>query len=289
MENIDLDINNYDFEELKKLFNIENEFNNIGLKRAYRMVMMTHPDKCGLDKKYFLFFSKSFKLLKSIYDYTHKKERCAKETEYIIKQETDVNIKKILKKHDTKTFNEKFNKLFEKVKMEDDEQDTGYSEWFKSDENISNVKANNVRDMNNEIETLKSEQRALIVHNGIQDLAFNSGGYNLIRDKPTEYSSDLFSKLPYEDLKKAHTETLVPVTQEDYNNRKHFKSINDLNIYRKQNEQILSKEESIQIQKNNLQNEEQTNLRNAYRMVKQAEKIEECNKNWMANFKLLEN
>ena len=32
MENIDLDINNYDFEELKKLFNIENEFNNTGLK-----------------------------------------------------------------------------------------------------------------------------------------------------------------------------------------------------------------------------------------------------------------
>ena len=289
MENIDLDINNYDFEELKKLFNIENEFNNTGLKRAYKMVMMTHPDKSGLDKKFFLFFSKSFKLLKSIYDYTHKKENCAKETEYIIKQEADVNIKKILKKQDTKTFNEKFNKLFEKVKMEDDEQDNGYSEWFKSDENISNVEARNVRDMNNEIETLKSEQRALIVHSGIQDLAFNSGGYNLIRDRPTEYSSDLFSKLPYEDLKKAHSETLVPVTQEDYNNRTHFKNVNELNVYRKQNEQILSKEETMQIQNNNLKNEEQTNLRNAYKMVKQAEKIEECNKNWMANFKLLEN
>ena len=289
MENLDLNLNNYNFDELRDLFGLTDEFNMTGLKRAYKMVLMTHPDKSGLDKEYFLFFSKAYKLIKSVYDYTHKEESCAKRTAYQVNQETDESIRNVLESVDRKKFNKKFNELFERIKMEDEEYDTGYNEWFKSDEDISSMKATNVRDMISEIDNLKSQQRALIVHNGIQDLAFNSGGYNLMRDKPQEYSSDLFSKLPYEDLKKAHSETVVPVTEEDYRNRRHFNNVNELNIYRKQNEQVLTREETTQIRNRNHYNEEQTNLQNAYKMVKQAEQIEECNKQWKANFHLLGN
>ena len=289
MENLDLNLNNYDFDELRDLFGLTNEFNMAGLKKAYKMVLMTHPDKSGLDKEYFLFFSKAYKLIKSVYDYTHKEESCVKRSTYTTNQESDASIRNVLERLDSRKFNKKFNELFERIKMEDNENDTGYNEWFKSDENIPTVKATNVRDMNNEIESIKSQQRALLIHNGIQDLAFNSGGYNLMRDKPEEYSSDLFSKLPYEDLKKAHSETVVPVTEEDYRNRKHFNNVNEMNMYRKQNEQVLTREETTQIRNRNHYNEEQTNLQNAYKMVKQAERINECNKQWKANFHLLGN
>ena len=289
MENLDLNLNNYNFDELRDLFGLTDEFNMTGLKKAYKMVLMTHPDKSGLDKEYFLFFSKAYKLIKSVYDYTHKEESCVKRSTYTTNQESDASIRNVLERLDSRKFNKKFNELFERIKMEDNENDTGYNEWFKSDENIPTVKATNVRDMNNEIESIKSQQRAVVIHNGIQDLAFNSGGYNLMRDKPEEYSSDLFSKLPYEDLKKAHSETVVPVTEEDYRNRKHFNNVNEMNMYRKQNEQVLTREETTQIRNRNHYNEEQTNLQNAYKMVKQAERINECNKQWKANFHLLGN
>ena len=47
----------------------------------------------------------------------------------------------------------------------------------------------------------------------------HGGGYDLTRSKPMR-SSDIFSKLQYDDLRKAHTETVVPVTHEDYLRRK---------------------------------------------------------------------
>ncbi len=43
-----------------------------------------------------------------------------------------------------------------------------------------------------------------------------TGMYDLTGDKPSYYESDLFSSLQYDDLKKAHTETVVPVTEQDY-------------------------------------------------------------------------
>ena len=58
------------------------------------------------------------------------------------------------------------------------------------------------------------------------------GGYNLSRQRPKEYSSDIFSQLGYEDLKKAHTETVIPVTREDVENKKQFASVNQFIQYR---------------------------------------------------------
>ena len=45
-------------------------------------------------------------------------------------------------------------------------------------------------------------------------------GTNLTNEKPEEYSTDIFSRLPYQDLRKAHTETVVPTTREDYLRKK---------------------------------------------------------------------
>jgi hypothetical protein len=55
---------------------------------------------------------------------------------------------------------------------------------------------------------------------GEQDAEHAGGGgsigssYDLTRERPQEYSSGIFGNLRYEDLKKAHTETVIPVTEE---------------------------------------------------------------------------
>jgi hypothetical protein len=285
---IDLDINNYDFNDLIKLFNISKNLTEKELKYAYRIVLKTHPDKSGLKKEYFLFFSKAFKLLKQVYDTCNKKESCVRKNIYTTNEKEDKIIKAILRENKD-NFNEKFNILFEKIKLEDDEQDTGYGEWLKSNENVINVNATNVRNMGEEIDKIKKTYRDIIKYDGIQDLVFNNSNYNLVRERKEEYSSDIFSKLKYEDLKKAHTETFIPVTEEDYHNRRQFSNTNDLIMYRKQNETLLSEEDSEKIFRQKKIQEKEEDLNNAYKLVKQMEKIKENNKLWMANFKLLKN
>ena len=63
---IDLNIENYDLNDLLQLFKIDFDFVAEDLKRVKKTVMQTHPDKSGLDKKYFLFFSAAYKIIYSI-------------------------------------------------------------------------------------------------------------------------------------------------------------------------------------------------------------------------------
>ena len=67
----------------------------------------------------------------------------------------------------------------------------------------------------------------MIVHNDFIPLGDNSN-YDLTREKPSSYSSDIFSKLQFEDLKNAHVETVIPVTDEDLLNRTQYSNVVEL-------------------------------------------------------------
>ena len=45
METLDLDIENYDLEDILNLFKLDYHFTENNLKDAYRIVLKTHPDK----------------------------------------------------------------------------------------------------------------------------------------------------------------------------------------------------------------------------------------------------
>ena len=89
MNNIDLNINNYEYEDILNLFQIKYDFGEKELKQAKQKVLMMHPDKSGLNKDYFLFFSSAFKTLHSIYEFREKANASEKldlknnNTEYI--------------------------------------------------------------------------------------------------------------------------------------------------------------------------------------------------------------
>ena len=69
---IDLNIENYDLTDLLQLFKLDFDFVQEDLKKVKKTVMQTHPDKSGLDKKYFLFFSAAYKIIFSIHEFRHK-------------------------------------------------------------------------------------------------------------------------------------------------------------------------------------------------------------------------
>ena len=72
MNDIDLNIDNYDYEDILNLFKIKIDFQEEDLKKAKKHVLAMHPDKSGLDKKYFLFFSSAYKILYSVYEFRNK-------------------------------------------------------------------------------------------------------------------------------------------------------------------------------------------------------------------------
>ena len=69
MDDQDLNIQNYDLEDVLNLFKLNYQFTEQNLKQAYKTVLKTHPDKSGLDKEVFLFFKQAYSVLSKIYQF----------------------------------------------------------------------------------------------------------------------------------------------------------------------------------------------------------------------------
>ena len=268
--NIDLNIDNYELDDILNLFKIDYDFNHDDLKRVKKYVLQTHPDKSKLSKEYFLFFTKAYKIIYAIYNTREKRE---KSTTYILNEDDDNKelLKKVSKKED---FNKIFNELFDKLNVK---EDNGYGDWLTSDEDMDYSETSK-QDLHTTIENKKSKARALIVKHDIKELGGDgdSNCYNeLIDDNIECYQTGIFSSLQYEDLYKAHTETVIPVTQEDYKARKHFNNDNDLKLYReKQDNRPKTQEESKEILNNKYKSQEKEDIKRIYKLVKQDEIIE---------------
>ena len=59
MNELDLNIQNYDLDDILNLFKLERNFDELQLKNAKKVVLMTHPDKSRLANEYFIFFAKA--------------------------------------------------------------------------------------------------------------------------------------------------------------------------------------------------------------------------------------
>jgi hypothetical protein len=221
---------------------------------------------------------------------------------------------KKIQKMDASKFNTWFNEKFDKFRLHDEEQDNGYEDWFRGVSKDDNEDDDEDNDYNNgtkeskemggtwaernaKIEQKKTKLRnkmALIQHNEIQTANSSGGGggyYGLGREAPQEYSSGLFSSLQYEDLKKAHTESVIPVTLEDYDNRKKYTSTNEMQMFRdiERSKYDFSKEsQTTRLDRETALQVEQ-DMKRAYRLAKQDEIVREINKRFSSEFHQLTN
>ena len=133
------------------------------------------------------------------------------------------------------------------------------------------------------------ENLALVKKNEFECVNIYGGstcGCALGQGAPAEHSSGLFSSLQYEDLKKAHTETVIPVTHEDYMISKKFNNTHDLKVFRDLNLKSFNYDKEEAIQKKNAQayQEEEDNTHRAFMMAKQDEIAQEMNKKFNGSF-----
>ena len=297
-ENLELNIDNYSREELFKLFGVSNiSLTEDVMKECKKLVLKSHPDKCRLDEKYFIFFSQAYNKLKSIYEFQNKIQikKTADSSEYYDSEQANIlnNVfeqKKDLK--DPKNFNSWFNQQFDKHKLEDPNE-TGYGGWLKSDEDIVFTGNVSKANMNSEIEKRKKEVQTLSKYNGVNDpYASTFGGSSLMAYDSNFSSGSLFSSdgMGYTDLRQAYVESVIPVTEDDYNKAKKFRNVEE---YKRHRDGIdtkpLSKEEAMRQLFNENKQKDEESAALAFYYAQQSEKAKSNQESFWSGLKQITN
>lgn len=285
-----LDISTYSFDEVLELFSMDYNMNAEDMKRAKKKVLMSHPDKSRLDPQYFLFYKKAYEFVVNYYNekIKHEERSDRKSTAYTPLENQDVGqeqISGVIGKMKKKDFNTTFNDLFEtNMAVKPDES---RNDWFRSGDaqysNISNVTKDSMSTAFNQV---KKQQGSLVRHTGVQML--NSvGGTNLYGDSDDVYAtSDPFSKLKYDDLRKVHKDqTVLTVSESDFDNIKKYKSLDHLTQERgRQDTSPLSSQESEGIISRQQREHEQMIIRKQHESNIRSLEYEKKNKNVIGRF-----
>ena len=298
---IDIDISNYGLHDILNLFSIPAAFTDAHLKHAKRIVLKTHPDKSNLPKEYFLFFTQAYRILYQIYTMRHEKAQgyahADKYRDLISTssgdddrgaQEVYAHASK-LSAMSSSEFNRWFNAAFEQYRVPDEEGDGGYEDWFRNgtDCERSGDDAPGPTSKTQwaaSLEAARSRMMALVPASASEPAALSS----LL---PSSASS---ASLQYEDLKRAHTETLLPVTDADIHSvtGARCKSVQELRTSRTAAAASfvpMSKAEALRALDREKEADAEQCTHRAYLMAKQDELARDMNRRFMKEFKTIGN
>lgn len=231
-----LNILMYSFNELLELFQLPINMNIYDLKRAKKQVLMLHPDKSKLPPEYFLFYKKAFDMIVVYFENNTKETVILTDENTVYKKmdATDFNKATYSKIHSMVNemspieFHSKFNELYEKNMVE---SKPNKNEWFSNNEPIYTIdeKVSN-KNIGRIFETIKKQNHGIIQYEGVKEIVSDSIPGNSFYDD--EYNSNLyvssnpFSKLKYDDLRKVHKDqSIFSVSESDYESVPKYSSI----------------------------------------------------------------
>ena len=287
LSELDLDIENYSLDDLYRLFNIEDSIlTEDNLKQSKTIVLKMHPDKSRLDQKYFLFFSKAYKRLFSIYEFQNKslKKKYKDEDFYDDSRKSTLNqlFEKNKSLKDGPEFNKWFNSQFDKYKVEDEPSSAGYGDWLKSDDTPYNVNETVTKgNMNEYFERQKQVAKTLTVYNGISDPFASTFGGSLLNSDTSNFTCSEPGNLSYTDLKQAYTESVIPVTQDDFDNMQKFNTISEYKTHRDRVDITpVSKEDGERMLLRSQKKMDEDTAALAFRYAQESEKRQERDKSF---------
>jgi hypothetical protein len=245
-----LDIYTYSFPDILELFQLNSDFGENDLKRAKIVALKTHPDKSGLPPQYFLFYKKAYDIVLDYYKNNQKTtvkvpdinpeystgqnyiKSVQKSINHII-LESSTNVDK-----NTKKFNDRFNELYEKNMVKPVNQEK--NQWFKDetpvfqDINIDKT----IASMHSAIDQIKERSAAVSLYRGVQELTVPSSGSSFYDEDESEsdyITTDPFSKLKFDDLRKVHKDqTVLSVSERDFSKIQTYGSVDAIKTSRGQ-------------------------------------------------------
>jgi hypothetical protein len=273
MDDLDLDINNYDLDDVLNLFHLNHEFSYKDLKGAMKIMHKVHPDKSGLDTKYFIFFKEAYSILLGLYKHRNISNKSSFREDYYSKEHA-IKLKAFI---DSETFDEQFNILFEETYKRETH---GYDDWLKNSP-IDDCASENRN-------TYFSNKHDSIVIKNSDILDINNIGNNYIdQDNIEDYSSSTFNSLKYDDVKKAYSETFIPVNENDARVGM-FNSIDELKRFRG-NDYIkeMTQAESEEYLANAKYSENKEINNKIYNIIKQDKQHQDEKQKWWNQFNKL--
>jgi hypothetical protein len=286
-----LNIHMYNLQEILGLFDLTYAITIEDLKRAKKKVLMLHPDKSRLSPDYFLFYKKAFDIILQLYENNNKQNQTInsetvkyKPLENTLNNAAKNKVKTVIGEMDKSEFNHTFNQLFNDNMVKKPSQTR--NDWFSKEEPIYNIDPNvSTKNMGAVLDTIKQQNAELAKYNGIQELYVNSNSgsrlYDENEDEEAEdvyISTDPFSKLKFDDLRKVHKDqTVFAVSERDINKVQQYSSVDHfmrergkqtLTPLEKQEAEYMLAMKDKQYRERLMQKEYQANLR----ALKNAEK-----------------
>ena len=303
-----LNIKMYKFDEILSLFNLQNrtEISEEDIKMAKLIVLKMHPDKSRLSPDYFLFYKKAFDIVFEFFQNQSKVVRAVPKEEIKynsfgrgidsgLNKAANNQIQTNISKMDSKQFGAVFNELFEKnmLNIEKQTREQERSKWFSSEESTvsSDIVGGTIHD---KFEKIKEQQSNMLLsqYRGVQNL-YTGGGIqtgNVYDDDQEEdessqsyITSDPFSKLKYDDLRKVHKDqTIFAVSDRKAVIPNH--SIDQIQKLRSQDIQPMGKSESVQLMEDQERRYRESIMKKEYAAKLQTMQYEEKSKAVRSHF-----
>lgn len=298
LQNHNLNIYMYSFEEILDLFDLNYDITTEDLKKAKKKVLMLHPDKSRLSSEYFLFYKKAFEIVVNYYENNNKQNKIItkENTKYDVStihneynKNTEKKINTMINGMNSDVFQEKFNELFEKnmIKTQNKEK----NDWFYNEQPIYEIEKNiSKSNINNAIENIKKKGQGMILYKGVSEL-YSSSGTNFYddidnTDNDNYISSDPFSKLKFDDLRKVHKDqTILAVGESDFNKVKTYGTVEQMNRERESHDLTpltKDKSEKLLAEKQRLLKEKMSQKQHESLLI--TKKYEEKNKSILSTF-----
>jgi hypothetical protein len=298
-ETHNLNINMYSLEELLALFDLTYTISYNQLKQAKRKVLMLHPDKSKLPPEYFLFYKKAFEVVVQFYETNNKQNQAMTEEATTYRPLTNELNKSTIKKVTTiagemapQEFQAKFNQLFEDNMVS--KPDMSKHDWFKQENPVFQTSETvSTKNMGQVFDTFKQKTNDMIAYRGVQEIQVSNGTrlYDEDEEDGTYVTSDPFSKLKFDDLRKVHKDqTIFSVSEKDFSKVKQYASVDQYSrerggqslepLEKTHAEQLLAEKDRV-FREQIMKKQHEANLRTM--------QYEEKNKSVMSSFLQLRN
>ena len=304
-----LDIKSYSLRELLSLFDMTTLTPSLDeMRRAKKKMLMTHPDQSKLPSKYYLFYRQAYEIVLKFYqEQTRQNQSTDNVGDYVAPgaDESD-GVKSVLDKMSSRDFHSKFNQLFDQMDM-GFKPDPTRNAWFTHGEPVIPNVPDRVapKDMAQAFHAVKAKTAsALTQYRGVQDMMVAQGTASLYGDDDpddpasgtsssaaaTSYiSSDVFSKLKYDDLRKVHKDqTVLAVSEADYDRMPKYRSVEHYSRERDAAPTTpLSEHEANRILQDKLRREREQIMHREYQAMQKEKENEKKNQAVMSQFLLL--
>lgn len=264
LDDVDLDINNYDLPDILRLFKLPVDFTSAELKHARTRVLALHPDKSNLDAQYFVFFSKAYKMLQTVHEFKTKSstDRTNREDFDLTAEQHAALAAFAAKGGSTQQL---INETFEQHDLKTDYARGGYEEWLKSGEDAP-IRQQSLAEMGQEFERRRRDQRALVQYTGPVEYGANQFDGCMIDGSAT----DNYSGNGHMDLRAAYENSINAVDTENLGQT--FGSVDALAAFRaSQPLTPMAEDEAWAMLQQAEDADNAVSMRRAFRLAKQAE------------------